>query len=170
MNVDILNLLNAAADRYGLPRSLVVAVAQQESGGDPNAVSSAGAEGVMQLMPATAVSLGVSNPFDPAENIDGGVRYLSQLMAEFGGDPHLALAAYNWGPGNVAKNGANNWPAETVNYVSSILSKVGDAASSVEVAVTGEILPPSSANGTSNLVMIAIAAGLALWAWSEVFG
>lgn len=126
MTSDIVNLLDQAAARYGVPPDLAVAVAQQESGGNPHAVSSAGAQGVMQLMPATAAALGVSNPYDPAQNIDAGVRFLSQLLGQFG-DVALALAAYNWGPGNVSKHGYDNWPSETVNYVSSILGRIGQA-------------------------------------------
>jgi soluble lytic murein transglycosylase-like protein len=124
MDSQIVNLLNQAAARYGVDPSLAVAVAEQESGGNPNAVSSAGAIGVMQLMPATAAALGVANPFDAAQNIDGGVRYLSQLLSQFG-DLSLALAAYNWGPGNVAKNGYQHWPSETKAYVSSITARIG---------------------------------------------
>lgn len=145
MNANIVGLLDEAAARYGIDPNLAVAVAQQESGGNPTAVSSAGAQGVMQLMPATAIALGVSNPFNPAQNIDAGVRYLSQLISQFGGDVQLGLAAYNWGPSRVAKNGYSNWPAETVHYVSSILSRVGAAftppsspASSTPAATTIE--------------------------------
>jgi soluble lytic murein transglycosylase-like protein len=127
MTSDILALLTSAANQYGVPPELAIAVAQQESGGNPNAVSSAGAQGVMQLMPSTAASLGVSDPLDPAQNIDGGVRYLSQLLSEFGGNTQLALAAYNWGPGNVSANGYENWPSETANYVNSIMAQIGDA-------------------------------------------
>jgi soluble lytic murein transglycosylase-like protein len=127
MTPDILALLTSAANQYNVPPDLAIAVAQQESGGNPAAVSPAGAQGVMQLMPDTAASLGVTDPFDPAQNIDGGVRYLSQLLAQFGGNAQLALAAYNWGPGNVSANGFSNWPAETSNYVSSIMNQIGDA-------------------------------------------
>ena len=133
MTSDIVNLLDQAAGRYGVPPELAIAVADRESGGNPHAVSSVGAKGVMQLMPATAAALGVSNPFDAAQNIDAGVRFLSQLLGQFG-DTALALAAYNWGPGNVSKNGYDNWPAETVNYVSSILNRIGQA-----------LLPPAPA-------------------------
>lgn len=151
MTQDIIDLLTASANQYGVDPNLAIAVAQQESGGDPNAVSPAGAQGVMQLMPATAVSLGVSDPFDAEQNIDGGVRYLSQLLSQFGGNQQLALAAYNWGPGNVSKNGFNNWPAETVNYVSSILSAIG---------IDG--------NGTAGAIALALVAGLALWGLSRL--
>jgi soluble lytic murein transglycosylase-like protein len=121
MDQQIISLLTQAANQYGLPPALVIAQAQQESGGNPNAVSPAGAQGVMQLMPATAAQLGVTNPFDAAQNIDAGVRYLSQLLTQFGGNIDLALAAYNWGPGNVSKNGFDNWPQETQDYVNSIM-------------------------------------------------
>ena len=149
MTSDIVNLLDQAAARYGVPPDLAVAVAQQESGGNPHAVSAAGAQGVMQLMPATAAALGVSNPYDAGQNIDAGVRFLSQLLGQFGDVP-LALAAYNWGPGNVSKNGYNNWPSETVNYVSSILARIGQAFTLPEPpAVPAPVLTMDPSSGES---------------------
>ncbi len=112
--------VSAAANRYGVPEWLALAVAKTESAFNPSARSSAGAIGVMQLMPGTAADLGV-NPNDTGQNIDGGVRYLSQLLAKFNGDTSLALAAYNAGPGAVSKYGGVPPYAETQNYVSKIL-------------------------------------------------
>src|ERR1051325_5180359 len=127
----ILNLTQLgqqAAARHGLDPRLVDAVSQQESGYNPSARSSAGATGLMQLMPDTAKQLGV-DPTDPAQNIEGGTRYLKQLHDQFGGDTDLALAAYNAGPGNVQKAG-NKIPniPETQNYVQSIKAKMGGGA------------------------------------------
>lgn len=159
MSPDILALLTDAANRYGLPPALVIAQAQQESGGNPNAVSPAGAQGVMQLMPATAASLGVTDPFDPVQNIDAGVRYLAQLLKEFNGDQQLALAAYNWGPGNVSKNGFENWPSETVHYVSTILSNAGSAVASLFTGSPdpGTDVPPGSGSGPSGGEILGLA-------------
>ena len=95
----------------------------QESGFDPNARSGAGAVGLTQLMPGTAASLGVTNPLDPAQSLQGGAKYLRQQLDRFGGDEKLALAAYNAGPGAVAKFGGVPPYAETQNYVNSVLSK-----------------------------------------------
>ena len=117
------SLVQSAAVRYGVDPSLALAVAQQESGLDQSRVSSAGAQGVMQLMPATAAELGV-NPGDLAGNIEGGVRYLAQLLRRFG-DTALALAAYNAGPGAVDKYGGVPPYSETQSYVSSILGRIG---------------------------------------------
>ena len=177
MTSDIVNLLDQAASRYGVPPDLAVAVAQQESGGNPHAVSSAGAQGVMQLMPATAAALGVSNPFDPAQNIDAGVRFLSQLLSQFG-DTALALAAYNWGPGNVSKYGYNNWPSATVSYVSSIMNRIGQALTpdpsvpapqAITDPMGGEVpggIYASEPSGVATGTALLIIAGLGILTWA----
>ncbi|MGI8737158.1 MAG: lytic transglycosylase domain-containing protein [Candidatus Eremiobacter antarcticus] len=104
----------------GVPQSLVQAVIAQESGGDPSAISSAGAMGLMQLMPGTAAAYGVVNAFDPAANVAGGVAYLHDLLQRYHGDVSLALAAYNAGSGAVQKYGGIPPYAETRAYVDSI--------------------------------------------------
>lgn len=108
------------AAKYGIETAWVLRIIEAESGGDPNAVSPKGAMGLMQLMPDTARALGVQNPFDPVQNIEGGVRYLRHLMDRFG-DLRLALAAYNAGPGNVDRYGGVPPFPETQRYLRRIL-------------------------------------------------
>ncbi|HZT72321.1 MAG TPA: lytic transglycosylase domain-containing protein [Terriglobales bacterium] len=111
-------MLDAAARRYRLDPRLVREVAWQESGFDPRSVSDKGAMGVMQLMPETARILGVTDPFDPRQNIDGGTRYLRDLLHLYRGDIRLSLAAYNAGPAVVAHYGNRIPPFnETRDYV-----------------------------------------------------
>ncbi|MDR0906220.1 MAG: lytic transglycosylase domain-containing protein [Oscillospiraceae bacterium] len=115
----------AASERYGVPVSLLKAVARSESNFRSDAVSRAGAVGVMQLMPATAAGLGVTDPLDPEQNIMGGAKYLRQQLDAFDGDTRLALAAYNAGPGNVRKYGGVPPFKETQNYVQKVMSLAG---------------------------------------------
>lgn len=118
---EIKQKIEQAALEANIDPRLLDALVAQESSYDPLARSRAGAMGLTQLMPDTARSLGVSNPFDPDENLRGGAKYLSQMLSKFG-DVSLALAAYNAGPGAVAKfNGIPNY-AETKNYVAKILA------------------------------------------------
>lgn len=118
--------IDAAARRHGIDPALLSALVRQESGFDPAATSPAGAQGLTQLMPATARSLGVANPLDPVQSLDGGARYLRQQLDRFGGDERLALAAYNAGPGAVARFGGVPPYAETQTYVQRVLGFAGE--------------------------------------------
>lgn len=120
-------LFEAASQKYGVSSELLAAVARQESAFNPKATSPAGAQGLMQLMPATADGLGVKNPYDPAQAVDGAARLLSSLLDRFG-STELALAAYNAGPGAVLRyDGIPPYP-ETTNYVRSIMANLEAAA------------------------------------------
>jgi len=118
-------LIARTAQRYGLDVRVLTELVRQESGFDPTATSAAGAQGLCQLMPGTAASLGVTDPTDPAQSLDGGARYLRQQLDRFGGDYAKALAAYNAGPGAVERHGGIPPYAETQHYVSTILAKAG---------------------------------------------
>jgi soluble lytic murein transglycosylase-like protein len=115
------DLIQEASAKYGVDADLISAVIQTESNFDSDAVSPAGAQGLMQLMPATARSLGVSDSLDPEQNVDGGVRLLRQLLDQYDGNTSLALAAYNAGPGAVAQYGGIPPYQETQTYVQRVL-------------------------------------------------
>ena len=109
-------IIAKASRRYGIDGGLIKAVIKAESNFNPQAVSHAGARGLMQLMPATARSLGVNDSFDPEQNVMAGTRFLSDMLNRYNGDLDSALAAYNWGPGNVDKR-PDRLPRETRDYL-----------------------------------------------------
>ena len=119
-NHNIDELIRDAAEKYGVDPRLVAAIAEVESNGNQYAISSAGAIGVMQLMPGTASALGV-NPYVEAENIEGGAKYISQMLTTFNGDVRRAVAAYNAGPGAVQRYGGIPPYSETQNYVRRVI-------------------------------------------------
>lgn len=124
------SLVSSAAATHGLPEELLTAVIEVESNFNPAAISPKGAIGLMQLMPQTARHLAVGDASDPAANIDGGARYLKELLARFGNNLHLALAAYNAGPGNVQRTGGAIPPfAETQRYVPRVVARYHDLQS-----------------------------------------
>lgn len=140
--------ITAAATKYGLDPALLAGLVKQESGFNPTARSGAGAVGLTQLMPATARGLGVTDPTDPVQALEGGAKYLRQQLDRFGGDERLALAAYNAGPGAVQRFGGVPPYAETQNYVKTVLAnRDAYAAAGLTAAnATAAISTASAAN------------------------
>ena len=125
-NQAIYDLIDRVSGEYGVNPKLIRSMVKQESGFNPKAVSPAGAQGLMQLMPLTAGEMGVKDPFDPEQNIRGGVGYYKKMLDAQGGDQARALAAYNFGPGNVAKG--LEWPKETRDYIAAVTGSGGGDA------------------------------------------
>ncbi len=142
-------IFQEAANTYGVSVNLLKAVGMAESNFNQYAQSGAGAQGVMQLMPATAASLGVTDPFDARQNIMGGAKLLAQNLSMYGGNIDLALAAYNAGPGNVAAYGGIPPFAETQNYVVKVKQYMG---SDISTGQTVQTTAAASSSAAQNAV------------------
>ncbi len=137
-------IFDAAAEKYNIPSKLLKAIGKAESDFNASAVSRCGAQGVMQLMPGTAKELGVSNAFDPEQNIMGGAKYIAGLLEKYEGNTKLALAAYNAGSGNVKKYNGIPPFEETQNYVKKVMNYFGQG--NIEIASDGNSQGSSPAN------------------------
>jgi soluble lytic murein transglycosylase-like protein len=146
-------LIDQAAARNGVEPAVLYGLIQQESGFDPSATSGAGALGLTQLMPSTAASLGVTEPLDPAQSIEGGARFLGQLLRQFGGNVPEALAAYNAGPGAVQQYGGIPPYPETEQYVTKVL------ANAAAYRQSGAAAAPTGTVATAAAPTVSYAAG-----------
>lgn len=145
-------IFDEAAEKYNVPVDLLKAIGKQESNFNPDAVSRCGAQGIMQLMPRTAASLGVTDSFDPKQNIMGGAKYISQMLDKYDGNASLALAAYNAGSNNVDKYGGIPPFEETQNYVKKVMGYMQEGVSaSGTVTVKSET---AQSNNLPNIVQI----------------
>jgi soluble lytic murein transglycosylase-like protein len=135
--------VNRIATENQISPRLVHSVIRAESNYDPNAISPKGAQGLMQLIPSTARRFGVSNVFDPADNIQGGAKYLKYLLSLYKGDESLALAAYNAGEGAVSRYGGIPPYPETQNYVAKIRRRLSDSDAPPAAPVAEPLAPPS---------------------------
>jgi len=122
---EIDQMIDQVAKKVSLAPELIHSVVAAESAYNPAAISPVGAQGLMQLMPETAKELGVQDSFNPQQNLLGGSKYLKQLLDKYDGDLDSALAAYNWGQGNVDRHGLERMPTETRNYLAKIKSQIG---------------------------------------------
>ncbi len=141
-------IFTEASERYNVPKDLIKAIAKTESDFDPNATSGSGAQGLMQLMPATARELGVTDAYDPYQNVMGGTKYISQLLDKYDGDVKLALAAYNAGSGNVAKYGGIPPFKETQNYVVKVMNFMNGGVQVPDAYYTTAGAQSTEADGT----------------------
>lgn len=119
---NVQDIVNRASEKYGVDEALIKAVIKAESNFNPSAVSHAGAQGLMQLMPSTARGLGVQDSFNPEQNVMAGTRFLKDMINRYHGNVDSALAAYNWGPGNVDRKGTGSLPQETREYLAKVKS------------------------------------------------
>lgn len=119
---NVQEIVARASERYGVDSALIKAVIKAESNFNPSAVSRAGAQGLMQLMPSTARGLGVNDSFNPEQNVMAGTRFLKDMINRYHGNIDSALAAYNWGPGNVDRKGTSSLPQETREYLAKVKS------------------------------------------------
>lgn len=142
------DIFEQAGEKYKVPAQLLKAIGKAESDFRPSVVSRSGAQGIMQLMPATAAELGVKDAFDPEQNIMGGAKYISQLLKKYDGDTSLALAAYNAGMNNVKKYGGIPPFEETQNYVVKVTKYMQQNVSAGSVTVSGAKENNAQGNGT----------------------
>jgi hypothetical protein len=146
-------IFEQASEKYDVPVELLKAIGKAESNFDADAVSKCGAQGVMQLMPATAKELGVSDSFDPEQNIMGGAKYISGLLKKYDGNTQLALAAYNAGSGNVKKYGGIPPFTETQNYVKKVMKYMGEG--DIEISASNNNV---AKNGSAAGIRVTVAA------------